>query len=285
MGCHTRSVISSVGCPCLAFSLPPLPPLSLQEDYKFYGVFDGHCGSRAAKFASRALHLNLELFLNAVQESPPPPRGHGRTPPPSGHWRNASIEQAVRAAFRKTQKDFLDTVQPSGGGATGRGGGPLSEGATPPQPTPSLSSAGDEGVGFPEPGSEEGRLGASDDRAGGESSVAGAVAAAAGSAMVSSEDDSGTTATVALVYSDVTVVANVGDSRAVLCCGDDGRAVEITEGETRLPGEVERAVSGQHASPAYATWGAFPPPFPWPFSYRAARNPTAVVRRLPTRVR
>ncbi|CAN0408052.1 unnamed protein product, partial [Discosporangium mesarthrocarpum] len=39
-----------------------------QEDYKFYGVFDGHCGSRAAKYASRALQVNIELLLNKAKE-------------------------------------------------------------------------------------------------------------------------------------------------------------------------------------------------------------------------
>ncbi|CAN0497683.1 unnamed protein product, partial [Ectocarpus sp. 8 AP-2014] len=121
----------------------------------FYGVFDGHCGTRAAKFASRALHLNLEVFLNAQEatqpSSPPQPPSPDDDAPPEN---NASIERAVRRAFRKTQEDFLGL------------------------------------------------------------------------------DDSGTTATVALVYPDVTVVAHVGDSRAVLCCDDAGRAVEITEDHT-----------------------------------------------------
>ena len=165
-------------------------PSRLQEDYKFYGVFDGHCGTRAAKFASRALHLNLELFLNA-QEAPPRPPSPPPTTTPLGPSspanNNASIERAVREAFRKTQRDFLDSVQPS----------------------PPLSPSGDDG--YP-------------DR-----DVAGRSEAGAG-AGAGAEDDSGTTATVALVYADVTVVAHVGDSRAVLCCDGEGRAVEITEG-------------------------------------------------------
>ncbi|CAN0009923.1 unnamed protein product, partial [Ectocarpus sp. 13 AM-2016] len=141
-------------------------PRPSQEDYKFYGVFDGHCGTRAAKFASRALHLNLDVFLNAQEatqpSSPPQPPSPDDDAPPEN---NASVERAVRRAFRKTQEDFL-------------------------------------GLG---------------------------VAAAAAAVP---EDDSGTTATVALVYPDVTVVAHVGDSRAVLCCDDAGRAVEITEDHT-----------------------------------------------------
>ncbi|CAN0252117.1 unnamed protein product, partial [Ectocarpus fasciculatus] len=163
------------------------------EDYKFYGVFDGHCGTRAAKFASRALHLNLDFFLNAQEATQPPSPPH--PPSPDDHAapdNNASIERAVRRAFRKTQEDFLGLVQPGGGsGATPRA--PPSEGPHEPEP----------GV----PAAAEG------------------VAAAAAAA----EDDSGTTATVALVYPNVTVVAHVGDSRAVLCCDDAGRAVEITE--------------------------------------------------------
>lgn len=206
--------------PCLSFSFgypltclfssplpsPPSPTHSLntshccvtnaspvQEDYKFYGVFDGHCGTRAAKFASRALHLNLELFLNAQDTRPPPPAAPPSTKPPprapSSPTNNnsASIERAVREAFRKTQSDFLDSAHPS----------------------PPLPPSGDDGH---------------PDR-----DVAGRSEAGTG-AGGGVEDDSGTTATVALVYADVTVVAHVGDSRAVLCCDAAGRAVEITEG-------------------------------------------------------
>lgn len=198
---------------------------TLQEDYKFYGVFDGHCGTRAAKFASRALHLNLELFLNA-QESNELARP----------YRHASIERAVRDAFRKTQRDFLDLLQVSGGSA----------GHTPSGSTTAHGTAGHR----PEASATEPAHAAdytddvrrknaansspavsavTDSGAGGEAgaTVPGATAA---TAAATADDDSGTTATVALVYPDVTVVAHVGDSRAVMCCDDSGLAVEITEG-------------------------------------------------------
>ncbi|CAM9227026.1 unnamed protein product [Ectocarpus sp. 4 AP-2014] len=165
-----------------------------QEDYKFYGVFDGHCGTRAAKFASRALHLNLEVFLNAQEATQPPQPPSPDDDAPPGN--NASIERAVRRAFRKTQEDFLGLVQPGGG-----------SGATPRPP--------------PSEGARETETG-----------VPAAAEGVAAAAAAVSEDDSGTTATVALVYPDVTVVAHVGDSRAVLCCDEAGRAVEITEDHT-----------------------------------------------------
>lgn len=119
------------------------------------------------------------------------------------HDRYAYVERAVRAAFRKTQRDFLELLQHRVGGV-GTGTGTA------------------EGVGG---GREEAMPYSGATGSGGAGAGAGAGAAA--------EDDSGTTATVALVYPDVTVVAHVGDSRAVMCCDESGRAVEITEGKSR----------------------------------------------------
>lgn len=45
-------------------------------------------------------------------------------------------------------------------------------------------------------------------------------------------DNSGTTATVALIYKDKFVIANVGDSRGVLCCDSEGNAVQVTVDHT-----------------------------------------------------
>lgn len=193
-----------MSCPC---------PTDLQEDYKFYGVFDGHCGTRAAKFASRALHLNLELFLNAA-------RGPDETQEVD---RTSFIEHAVRSAFRKTQSDFLEQVgqhqhhmQHDMGAAAAEHGVHSERIETVESSTSGrvyVSAEDSEAVAAPR------------------EAVSGVpVPAAAGTATAAAEDDSGTTATVALVYPDLTVVAHVGDSRAVMCCDDSGRAVEITEG-------------------------------------------------------
>lgn len=185
-------------------------------------MFDGHCGTRAAKFASRALHLNLDLFLNAQatdsrssDDAGDSGNGNPSSSSSPSDRRNASIERAVRAAFRKTQNDFLDD-----GGASSGGGGSgtrhsdadrRQEEQSQPSPTdePERKSSPD-----PSPSAGDDSTGRAD------------VGPAA-----TTEDDSGTTATVALVYADVTVVAHVGDSRAVMCCDEAGRAVEITEGK------------------------------------------------------
>lgn len=181
----------------------------VQEDYKFYGVFDGHCGTRAAKFASRALHLNLELFLNAAR-GPDETQEVGRT---------SFIERAIRAAFRKTQSDFLELVGQHQHHMQHDMDTAVAEHAVHSERIEVVNSSISGGV----------FVSAEDPEA-----VAGhreAVPAVHGTATTAAvEDDSGTTATIALVYPDVTVVAHVGDSRAVMCCDDSGRAVEITEG-------------------------------------------------------
>jgi serine/threonine protein phosphatase PrpC len=115
------------------------------EAYRFYSVLDGHCGSTAAKYTSRALHVNLELYLKADDTTAT----------------TTSIEQAVMQAFAKTQSDFLE----------------LYSNAT---------------------------------------------------------SISGTTATIALVYNDKLIVANVGDSRAVMCSDSTthSKVIEITTDHT-----------------------------------------------------
>lgn len=186
-------------CPVLSLAM------DFQENYKFYGVFDGHCGTRAAKFASRALHLNLELFLNDD-------RGPDET---QEVGRNSFIERAVRAAFGKTQSDFLELVvgqhqhqmQHDMDTAVAEHGEKIE--------VVNSSISGGVYVSAEDP----------------EAVTAEPTEAVHGTATTAAvEDDSGTTATVALVYPDVTVVAHVGDSRAVMCCDNTGRAVEITEG-------------------------------------------------------
>jgi serine/threonine protein phosphatase PrpC len=118
------------------------------EQYKFYSVLDGHTGSSAAKYTSRALHVNLELYLKAID---------------ADTTATASIEYAVLQAFAKTQSDFLELY-------------------------------------------------------------ANATSASA---------ISGTTATIALVYNDKLVVANVGDSRAVMCCDStNNKVIEVTTDHT-----------------------------------------------------
>jgi serine/threonine protein phosphatase PrpC len=119
------------------------------EQYKFYSVLDGHTGSSAAKYTSRALHVNLELYLNTAVDA--------------DTTTTASIEQAVLQAFAKTQYDFLQLY----------------------------------------------------------------------SNATSTAAVSGTTATIALVYNDKLVVANVGDSRAVMCCDStNNKVIEITTDHT-----------------------------------------------------
>jgi serine/threonine protein phosphatase PrpC len=55
------------------------------------------------------------------------------------------------------------------------------------------------------------------------------------------EEKSGTTATIAMVSPTQLAVANVGDSRAILCCDADGRPVQLTVDHTAsLPEERAR---------------------------------------------
>jgi serine/threonine protein phosphatase PrpC len=116
------------------------------EDYKFYGVFDGHNGAQAAKYSSRILPLNIDAALTDLTGF-------------SGDFEDmGKLKTSLLQAFEKTHEDFLRIA--------GR--------SEPP-------------------------------------------------------DESGATATVALVYPQEVIIAHVGDSRAVLCCLPDGSAWELTE--------------------------------------------------------
>lgn len=54
-------------------------------------------------------------------------------------------------------------------------------------------------------------------------------------------DKSGTTATCAVLFPDTLVVGNVGDSRAILCCDEEGKPVQLTVDHTAsLPEERAR---------------------------------------------
>ncbi|KAG5187660.1 hypothetical protein JKP88DRAFT_306842 [Tribonema minus] len=180
--------------------------LVFHKDWRYFGVFDGHNGSRAAKFASRQLHANLEpllrdaLAVTDVTANSESGEGGcaatgGAASAPGGSVCSATsgapdtkevatlrvgsdaidarIEHAVLLAFQQTQDQFMEL---------------------------------------------EGQ-----------------------NAFVSRQG-SGTTATIALTLPGRLVVANVGDSRAVLCCsaGSSGGGV--------ASGSSGSAASGSSAS-------------------------------------
>lgn len=120
---------------------------------RYFGVFDGHWGTRAARFASRALYQNIELALAHLPEGAAPD------------------EAALRWAFQRTQAEFVA----------------------------SFSLAGDR---------------------------------------------SGATATMALLRNDTITVANIGDSRAVLCCDADGAAIQMSVDHTPENATERRRIEG-----------------------------------------
>jgi len=63
------------------------------RDAKFIGVYDGHGGKGAAAFVAENLHINLQV---------------------SPAWRQWDVKTALKEAFKQTDKDLLETEEPSG---------------------------------------------------------------------------------------------------------------------------------------------------------------------------
>jgi protein phosphatase 1L len=164
-----------------------------EGEYQYYGIYDGHWGTKAAKFASATLHAHFAAIWEGEGEG-------GR----EGGVDPEALREAVREAFWRTNEDLKTLLKLSRGREGGKEGG-----------------------------REGGREGEAYDR-------------------------SGTTATLALLFPEagLLLVANVGDSRAVLCCeaGEEGgkeggkeRAVEMTVDHTASNLEERRVLETQGA--------------------------------------
>jgi serine/threonine protein phosphatase PrpC len=156
--------------------------------YKFFGVFDGHFGNRAANYASRHIQFLFDEMVTGkretvIQEWNFSSSSLVQTIDASEEWRRLylphpqtlsvnlqNLLNALHFSFIQTNIDFLQTNS--------------------------------------------------------ETSV------------------SGTTATVSILFSDFILIGNLGDSRAILCCDVDGRAIQLTVDHTPyVPQEKQRILS------------------------------------------
>lgn len=190
-----------------------------EETYKLFAVFDGHSGAKAARFASKRLHGLFDLHLEKDESSQLP-----SAMPCSWH------HQAERLG--RINSDFLDPVTRMFN---------LSTGFTSAQDVSSIASCDELAVVHEDESPDRADkcyVGALLDiditnDVDVNESIAGITVTHAISAMreaflqtnmdlstaMTTQDAAGTTASVAVLFRDHLLVANVGDSRILLCCG------------------------------------------------------------------
>jgi serine/threonine protein phosphatase PrpC len=176
----------------------------LTNDYKFFGVFDGHFGNRAANYASRHIQLLFEEFYQQHHHVPLPLRDPFISLERQQHSLHASSEW---------KKLYLLSSQEMGAEV---------------HHVTSLKSSFEHKVG--------GEKGVKDDHR-----VVKDVINYLHHSFIQTNEDflqtnsdslSGTTATVSILFSDYLLIGNIGDSRAVLCCDSDGKAIQLTVDHT-----------------------------------------------------
>jgi serine/threonine protein phosphatase PrpC len=182
----------------------------LTNDYKFFGVFDGHFGNRAANYASRHIQLLFDELYQA--------RGK--------QWRDLSeiipdFASSGRHSFHldDASQEWKDLYLP-----------------TPQEMTAVVHSLDEEEY----------------EQEGDRRTVSDVINYLHHSFTQTNEDFlqtnadslSGTTATVSILFSDYLLVGNIGDSRAVLCCDSNGKAIQLTVDHTPyVTQERERIIS------------------------------------------
>jgi serine/threonine protein phosphatase PrpC len=76
--------------------------IHLYPDVQFYGIFDGHTGNVASKYAASTLFDRLVLHL--------PELGRGNTHFPDGSDWKTQVEQNVSRAYKEIHESFLDAL-------------------------------------------------------------------------------------------------------------------------------------------------------------------------------
>lgn len=150
----------------------------ITSDYLFLGVFDGHWGSAAAKFASRHVPLLFDKLMRSNISAP---------------------DVNISSTHLVADKAFIDEFVVN-------------------EPLDAYSSQAVKAMYYSITLTQHDFL-----------------------TKMSDAERSGSTVTTAAVFQDMIVVANVGDSRAVLCCDSYGTSVALTEDHTpMLPAERHR---------------------------------------------
>ena len=182
-----------------------------EESYKLFGVFDGHSGAKAARFASKRLHTLFDLYLSMDDTSAYPAD-------PSEdelNWQqqaerlgriNVGFRDPVTKLFALSSHSCQNTTQSS-----------IARGSE-------LLVFADNKKDYPEP--EDGPDDDVTSRAPGITVAHGIRAMKEAfrhtnsdlASTMSAGDLSGSTASLAVQFQDHLLIANVGDSRVVLCC-------------------------------------------------------------------
>lgn len=172
----------------------------LTNDYKFFGVFDGHFGNRAANYASRHIQLLFEELYQRKRER------ISNVPDLSLIWGNSlHASQEWKELYLLPPHEMSAEVH-------------------------RVSSVNIEHE--KEDGSDQIEVA--------HETVNDVVNYLHYSFTQTNEDFlqansaslSGTTATVSIMFSDYLFIGNIGDSRAVLCCDSNGKAIQLTTDHT-----------------------------------------------------
>lgn len=172
------------------------------NDYKFFGVFDGHFGNRAANYASKHIQLLFEEYYSGKYDN-----NHSINNFKDKDNTNNDNFHSILTSINASQewKDLYLLT---------------------PQEMNTIISQNSHNMNENEIKNEKtindlihylqlSFIQTNDDFL-----------------QINSEDLSGTTATVSILLSNYILVGNIGDSRAVLCCDKDGTAIQLTTDHT-----------------------------------------------------
>lgn len=214
-----------------------------EQSYKLFAVFDGHSGTKSARFASRRLHALFDLFLSREETS---------LSQDSFSWRkqaerlgriNTHLSDPITSLFNLSRQvsdsEYYSLI------AMG------TELLVPPEST--AQEVDDRPPGFSEtdhntPGSSRGTSVAHGISAMHEAFVQTNVDL---SSTTTPLDSSGSTASVVVLFHDHLLVANIGDSRVILCCSSDtisansSLPVRLTVDHTPYDAEERSAVESR----------------------------------------
>lgn len=190
-----------------------------EESYKLFGVFDGHSGAKAARFVSKRLHTLFDLYLSteAISTSPVDPFEEQLT------WEqqaerlgriNVELRDPVTKLFSLSSHRHNNITESS-----------IARGSELLVSIDSKKDNRDDGLDNDDIGSSQGITVSHGIRAMKEAFLHTNSDLAS---TMSAGDLSGSTASLAVQFQDHLLIANVGDSRVVLCCSSTAQSGDVS---------------------------------------------------------